>query len=166
MKRSRKAGLLALALSIFAVVPTASASTANISASVNNTDPFYYYSTRRTNTYTYNCMSFTLSSLKPNTGSWTGDFMIRVTRPNSTTAIAELTVNYTHIGRQASFTTGGYGCRVPYGEFRLGVRANGYLSGSNPITGQGVLTYNIQSAYTGPLSVEEEAGSAQPMESE
>ena len=161
MRHSLIAAVLVLTLSVFGMVPNASATTTTITSAVNNTDPFYYYTTRRTNAYAYNCMYFTPSSLKPNTGAWTGDFMIRVTRPNSTAAIAEITVNYTHIGLKRSFTTSGYGCRVPYGEFRLGVRANGYLSGSNPITGQGVLTYNIQSAYTGPLRVGEDSTSTE-----
>jgi len=161
MKRSLMAAVLVVTLSVFGMAPTASAETRTITSSVTNSDPFFYYATERTNAYAYNCMYFTPSSLKPNTGAWTGDFMIRVTRPNSTAAIAEITVNYTHIGLKRSFTTGGYGCRVPGGLFRLGVRANGYLSGSNPITGQGVLTYNIQSAYTGPLSVGEDSTSTQ-----
>ena len=139
--------LFATALSASA----ASASTANLSASVDNGDPFFYYSTVRSNTYAYNCMSFKLSSLKANTGGFVGLMTLRVTRKGSTAEIASLAVDYMDIGATRSFLSGGYGCRVPKSEFRFGIRINGHLdvNGSNPVTGKGLLTYNIKSSYTG-----------------
>lgn len=156
MRALRQACVVALALVLFgAAVPTASATATTITAKSNNADPYYYYTTERTNTYSYNCMYFKPSSITANTGSFDGPFYIKATRPGSTVAIAELSVGSSDIGQNRSFKTGGYSCRVLIGKFRLGVRAVGHLSGSNPITAKGTLTYNIRSSYTGgPLAVD------------